>query len=579
MKQKTISSLLICTAAAGLMAGCAAHREAAVTAGPQNVVLTPDSANRIDVDMTFHVPAQALSRRARLIITPQLVAGDTVRDEYLPLVVDASIYGQKTRRKEVLENYQDPYKEQRQPLGKNDSLHLAYRHTLTVPEGIDAARLRAVISEDGCGQCTGIDTIDLASVATPVTLMEDVKESFNVAWIEPEFVVRPKVRRGQGMARLQFVINRHDIRPDMGNNRAELERMVADLQPVLSDTLATLTSLSIYGMASADGPYAFNDALAKRRARAARQWLVSRLHITPDMQDLIASGSRPEGWWPVYEAMRQDGHPDSLAVKRILETYTEGNDDVQEYHIRRLRCWPDIRAKYLQKDRMVEYVYTYTLRSFTDDAELLHMYETRPDAFNEEELLRVAYLVKDDEQKMIEVYETLQHYFPRNKVAANNLAVLYMRRGQTDRARQALALPGQYSPETLNTLAASYVYQGDYERAIELLQQVESPEARYNLGLLKAAQRKLHEAYELLRPYRDLNSAITALSVDRNQEADEIMRTIQDNRPVAHYVRALIAARLGRPEEMKKQLDAACTDPKLKRRAQDEPDFINLNHR
>ena len=34
--------------------------------------------------------------------------------------------------------------------------------------------------------------------------------------------------------------------------------MVAKLQPVLDDSLATLTSLSIFGMASADGPLSFN---------------------------------------------------------------------------------------------------------------------------------------------------------------------------------------------------------------------------------------------------------------------------------------------------------------------------------
>ena len=582
MKQRSIISLLICTAAAGMLTGCAAQRHnarRAVTTSPCDVVLTPDSANRIDMGIDFHIPARYLSRRARLIITPQLVSGDTVRDEYPPLVVDASVYSKKTLRKEVLEDYQDPYKAQRQPLGKADSLTLTYRHTATLPDGIDAARLRAVISEDGCGECTGLDTLALGSVATPVTLMEDVKESFQVTWIEPEFVIRPKMRQGRGVARLQFVINRHDIRPELGDNRTELEHMVADLRPILADSLATLNSFDIYGMASADGSYPFNDALAQRRAREAKRWLADHFGLSDAQQRLITTGSRPEGWGPVYEAMRRDGHPDTLAVKRILDTYTRGNDDVQEQHIRRLACWPDIRDKYLQKDRMVEYVYTYTLRSFTDDDELLRMYETRPDAFNEDELVRVASLAKGDTARMTQVYETIQHYFPQNQVAANNLAVLYMRRGDIDKARQALALPGEYSPETLNTLAASYVWKGDYERAVELLQQVDTPEARYNLGLLKAAQRKLQEAYELLRPYRDLNSAITALSVNRNQEADEVMCTLRDDRPVAHYVRALIAARLGRPDELEEHLRAACIDPKLKRRAQDEPDFINLNHR
>ena len=578
MKQANLIPLIALTAT-GLLAGCAAHRDTAgraVTATLADTVLTPDSADRIDVDLTFHIPAQSLARRARLIITPQLVSGDTVREEYMPLVVDADIYGKKTRRKEVLEGYQDPYAGTRRahPDRKAD-IDLPYHHTAVMPQGIETARLRAIVSEDGCGQCTGIDTLLLASVANPVTLVDEeaVKESFDLAWIEPEFVVRPKVRQGSGTARLQFVINKYDIRPELGNNRAELERMVADLGPVIGDSLATLTSLSIHGMASADGPWPYNDNLARQRAREAKRWLTARLGLDNGLQARIETGSRPEGWWPVYEAMRADGHPDSLAVKRILETYTEGNDDVQEQHIRRLACWPDIRAKYLQKDRKVVYAYTYTLRSFTEDAEMLRMYETRPDAFNEDELLRVAHLVKDDEEKMMEVYRTIQHYFPQNKVAANNLAVLHLRRGETDKAREALALPGQYSPEMLNALAASYVWKGDHERAIELLATVDTPQARYNLGLLKAFSRRLPEAYELLRPYRDLNAVIAALSVDRNREADDIMKDLTDNSPKAYYVRALIAARLNRPGEVCAHLKPALADPALKARAHDDPDF------
>ena len=85
----------------------------------------------------------------------------------------------------------------------------------------------------------------------------------------------------------------------------------------------------------------------------------------------------------------------------------------------------------------VEYVYTYTLKSFTTDAELLDMYGKRPDAFNEEELLRVSTLKKTPEEKK-EVYRTILHYFPQSQVAANNLAVLLLREDKADEAEAVL---------------------------------------------------------------------------------------------------------------------------------------------
>lgn len=579
MKKHILLYIIVWPAVILFLAGCAAGKKSVrqITVTPDSCVLMPDTAGNIVLETAFRIPGHYVSKRSRLIIVPQLLVNGEVRKELAPLVVDAPIYEKKMQRRKVIDDYQDPYRADRKTIDKlSRPFELPYRTTFAMPEDLEVGRVWAVVSSDGCGECTGIDTVEVASIGSLVTLI-DAKESFDLTWIEPEFVIRPKVREGKGEALLQFVINRHDINLEMGNNRRELEGMTAALRPVLSDTLATVEDIHIYGMASADGSFAFNTTLARNRAASAKRWLVDELDIRPDVQRLIAVGSRPEGWWPVYRAMQADGHPDSLAVKNILTRYTEGNDDVQERYIRRLPCWPDIRSKYLQKDRKVEYTYSYTLRSFTTDAELQAMYRTRPDAFNEDELLRVASLAASDSSKAA-VYRTLMTYFPQSQVAANNLAVLYLRSGQEAEAKRTLDRLKDFSPEVLNTLAASYVYAGDYERAVELLQDVELPEARYNLGLLKARQRKLDEAYRLLKDYRDVNTAIVALSVARNAEAKEIMDEVEDATPLADYVRALVAARLHDDAAFYRCIDTACRDAALRNRAVDEPDFARYRH-
>ena len=201
------------------------------------------------------------------------------------------------------------------------------------------------------------------------------------------------------------------------------------------------------------------------------------------------------------------------------------------------------------------------------------MYKKRPDAFNEEEMLRVSTLAADDKSR-IQVYETILKYFPESDVAANNLAILYLNENRTDDARQVLETRKEYTPEMLNTLAASYVFAENYERAIELLQNVELPEARYNLGLLNAKQRKLSEAYTLLRPYADVNSAIAALSVNKNDEAKQIIEGVQATTPVAEYVRSMISARFGATATFYKHIVDAVIDSKLHNRAKTEVDFL-----
>lgn len=574
MKQN-IKHITLLSATAGLMmmTGCATHKTGkVVTVTPAPYTLTPDSANRAQLDVQFHVPGHYFSKRSRIVITPQIMTGDSVVDEFMPIAVYSPIYSKKAERQRVLEGKQDIYEGRIVKAERTSQpMDVAYSEAVQLSDDISHARVKAVVSTDGCGECTGIDTIDVATITTPVTLI-DVKKELELSWIEPEFRIRPKVMEGRGVANLQFVINKHDINLAMGNNRRELEEMVAKLSPVLSDTLATLTSLEIFGMASADGPLSVNTPLSRNRANSAKNWLVERLGISPKLQKTIKVGSRPEGWQPVLDAMTADGHPDASKVKDILVRYADQNDDVAERYIRRLDCWKDIRAKYLQKDRKVEYVYTYKIRSFTTDAEILSMYEKRPDAFNEDELLRVATLAKDHNQRK-EVYLTLMKYFPQSAIGANNLAVLYLREGNTKEAQRVIDSQKEHTPEQLNTLAASYVYAGDYERAVELLQDVNLPEARYNLGLIKAKQRRLNEAYDLLRPYADVNAAVVALSVNRNSEARDIMSGVKTASPVAEYVRAMVAARFKEHDAFFLHVVKACEEEKLRTRAVDEPDF------
>lgn len=562
--------------AAALLTGCATTHKAArpLSITPSPCVVTPDEENRVALDMTFHIPAHYLSTRCRLVMTPHLMVGDSLRCAYTPSILDAPVFGKKLERRIRLEGYTDPHAGQTTKLAKTSkACDLPYRECIALPDDVDRGRIVAVVEANGCGRCRTVDTVEMASVSNPVALMSSPREAMQLDWIEPEFVIRPKVAEGKGVAHLQFDINRHDIDLTMGNNRAELEQMTLTLAPILGDSLSTLTSLRIVGMASADGRLDNNTRLAARRADAAAAWLSAQLRLTDDIRRKIGIGSRPEGWQPVVDAMIQSGDSDSVAVQRILARYAHSNDDVQEYHIRRLPCWPKIRTHYLQKERKVEYTYAYRIKSFTTDDELKAMYAKRPDAFNEEELLRVASLAHTPEQKK-EVYRTLLHYFPSSQVAANNLAVLHLREGDTEGARRIIATPDSCSPEMLNTLAVSYVYANDYEKAVELLQEVDLPQARYNLGILRAKQRRLGEAYELLRPFGDLNAAICALCVGHEEEADQMMRHTDDVRPVAEYLRAVIAAHRHDDPTAMHHLEAACRDERLRRRAADEGAFL-----
>ena len=573
MKRNIIYPVLLATSV-GIFTGCATQKDVkSVTVEPALHTLTPDSANMAQMQVIFNVPGKYFSKRSRLVISPQLVVEDSVLNEYEPIVLDAPIYSKKKHRREVLHGYEDPYARQAFKIEKlSETIVIPFNERVEIPEGVDNARIVGVISNDGCGQCTGIDTIDIANVSVPVSLI-DVRKEYNLSWIEPEFRIRAKEHKGKGEARLQFIVDKWNIVMDLSDNRHELTGMLETLTPILQDSLATLTSLNIFGSASAEASYQHNIMLANNRATSAKNWLISQLGLSKDIQRIIKTGAAPEGWEPVVQAMIAANDSDSVKVRELMLRYPGPTDDAAEKYIRRLACWPRIKNNYLAKDRKVLYDYSWMIRSFTDDAELLEMYKKRPDAFNEEEMLRVSTLASDDKSR-IQVYETILKYFPESDVAANNLAILYLNEDRTDDAHRVLENRKESTPEMLNTLAASYVFVENYERAIELLQNVGLSEARYNLGLLNAKQRKLKEAYTLLRPYADVNSAITALSVNKNEEAKMIMDQVKESTPLSEYVRAMIAARCGDTAKFYKHLADAVIDGKLHNRAKTEADFL-----
>lgn len=480
--------LILPVLAAGFLVGCNSPQKA-ITATPAPCVVTPTEEGVAALDIDFNIPDHYFSKRSRIIIVPTIVVGDSAVDEYSPLALDAPIYRKKTHRMEILDGYVDPYAEYVVKIDNSSKSHTVhYNDSIYVNDDADGGIILAVVSNDGCGQCSGIDTLAVATISYPPIII-DTDNLLRSAWIEPKFVVREKIHNGKGEARLQFVVNKSDIVMDMADNRAELTEMLNTLRPILSDSLTTVNSIDISGSASAEGSYRHNVNLANSRASSARNWLASELNLPRKARDLIRVGAAPEGWEPVIQAMIAADDPDSVKVREILIKHPGPTDDAAEPYIRRLACWPRILSNYLAKDRKVTYDYTWTVKSFTDDKEMLEIYKSRPDALNEEEFLRVASLVGEGEPRKA-AYEKLLTFFPESTTARSNLAYLYVSEGHYDDAIALLAPLKGSTPEMQMILSAAYINNGNDTEAIEALTNVDDPQAKEVITLLEKRLRR-----------------------------------------------------------------------------------------
>lgn len=97
----------------------------------------------------------------------------------------------------------------------------------------------------------------------------------------------------QGQARIQYIINEWDLRPDSKDNSGELNRITETLDKILTDSTIRVRTITICGYASPDGPYNFNDNLAKKRTESLKLF-VSEHYDLP--LDIIKTTSVAEDW-------------------------------------------------------------------------------------------------------------------------------------------------------------------------------------------------------------------------------------------------------------------------------------------
>lgn len=98
----------------------------------------------------------------------------------------------------------------------------------------------------------------------------------------------------------------------------------------------------------------------------------------------------------------------------------------------------------------------------------------------------------------------------------------------------------------------------------------------YNRGVELLRERKYEEALEILRPYRDLNSAITYLSMGKTASAKAILLE-QEKSALQHYLLAVVEALNNQEEEaVKHYLQAKELDIRMAYRASLDPEIAHL---
>lgn len=415
--------------------------------------------NDVQVTMNIDMSRLDLGANEGVVLIPMIVNGtDTVK---LPA---AEIYGRKRYIYYQRNNKTatpDPAVVERRYRGRAQTV--AYNATTPYRDWMNNSTL--VMGEGLCA-CDQTPLGDNNNETVHrVNLSGQWKLQYAYIQPNPETV---KHRAESGSARLNFVVDKYDIRPDFGNNAAELRKIRQTIDLVKTDKDVELTGIRLHGYASPDGRYAHNAELAANRTNALRNYL--RNYYSKLSESLFTAESTPEDW----KGVRDYFAASDLKEKDALLKITDSNRTPDEKDRYFAQYYGDLYRSLLLKTvypslRRTDYTVTYNVRNFNLE-EARRIIRERPQKLSLQEMYRVANSYPAGSDEFNEVFDVAVRMFPDDPLANLNAANVALSRGDKVSAARFLAKAGN-SAEAQNARGVLALKNEDYQQARRLFRQ------------------------------------------------------------------------------------------------------------
>ena len=270
-----------------------------------------------------------------------------------------------------------------------------------------------------------------------------------------------KTRELSGRAFVDFPVNQTIIYPDYRNNTVELAKIIATIDSVKNDKDVTVNSISIKGFASPEGSYQNNIRLAKGRTEALKTY-VQQLYKFPE--GFIKTSYEPEDWEGLRDWVVNSNIDNKAGILAIIDSNLEPdpkNTKIQttypvQYKFLLANVYPALRHS--------DYVIEYTIRQFTEVADIEALIHTQPQKLTFKEMMKLADKYEQGSDEYNDVFEVAVRMYPDEPIANLNVANAALNRGD-------LVTAGRYLPKAGDSAEAqlargNYAFlQGNYDEA------------------------------------------------------------------------------------------------------------------
>lgn len=398
-------------------------REVVVTGKNQNngLVLPPADlileGNEISLKTMAKIPHQFFSSNVRMIIQPAIYNITTRTLNYLtPVVYDGRRYDITQRRMLDWDADKDPLNKYRQvkrsSRNTDDTVYIVDKLHVDNPKN---DFLCVVMSS--MENYNGIIYTDTTQIARgTINPLRFLSYSLNgLPLTDENFIPKPEVqlRDTSGEVKLVFNVGKSNLDLSLGDNAAEMEKMLQEFRAIQNDPDMMLKSFDISGTASPEGSYAGNQRLAHNRMQSALNRILASIPESMRNNAQIQSKTSVATWSQVEDLLRADGYIDEADAVRNIIDKNPRSIDRQSQRMRSLPFYKSLIAeKYLPRLRKVEYHIVSSRYRPLNNEEIAALYESdyttlskyhfwkhyteMPDTAKREEIMRRALEVHPD---------------------------------------------------------------------------------------------------------------------------------------------------------------------------------------
>ena len=364
---------------------------------------------------------------------------------------------------------------------------------------------------------------------------------------------------------IKYLVNSSDVRSSelKGNS---VKDFVAALEAVQADERSKVTSTEIVAYASPEGGADLNNKLSDNRGDSAlKAWNKVTKGTDASAPQVKSVG---EDWEGFQQLVSESNIEDKDLILRVLSMYSD--PAVRENEIKNMsQVYTALKGEVLPELRRARLIANVEYKNYTNE-ELVELLENNQSVLDEEALLRVASVVKDDAQKE-KIYRKAIDKFGSDR-AQYNLAVLYLNQGKNSKAEAELAKVKSGDEDVVNAIGVLALRKDDLATAEDCFRKSTTDEAKANLGTVLILTGQYDEAVQVLKDPKGCchNSVLAYILTD---QLDTALKTARCGDPKVWYLKAIVSARQGDAEGVKKNLERAFRNNDLKERAAKDIEF------